>query len=126
MSLDLTGVIPSADRQKGTVKVKVAFVDPDERILPDLSARVNFTSAPTQGQGARTRIEVPKSALITRDGKTGVFLIQNERVVFREVSAGRQTGATAEITSGLSGGESLVADPSGRDLVDGERVKISH
>src|SRR4029453_5067678 len=107
----LKQVIPSADRQKGTVKVKVAFLEPDERILPDLSARVDFTSAPTQGQGARTRIEIPKSSLLTRDGRTGVLLIQNERVLFREVVAGRQSTATAEITSGLQGGETIVANP---------------
>src|SRR5437879_5529822 len=45
----MTQVIPSADRQKGTVKVKVGFIDPDDKILPDLSARVNFTRVATAG-----------------------------------------------------------------------------
>ena len=121
----LSQVIPSADRQKGTVKVKVAFIGPDERILPDLSARVNFTSVATQGQATRTRIEIAKSALTSRDGKTGVFLIEKDRVIFQPVVVGRQTGATAEITEGLDGGEALVADASNKALVGGMRVKVS-
>ena len=51
----LRQIVPAADRQKATVRVKVAFLDPDDRVLPDLSARVSFTSAPTQGKGARSR-----------------------------------------------------------------------
>ncbi|HKB06757.1 MAG TPA: efflux RND transporter periplasmic adaptor subunit [Candidatus Polarisedimenticolia bacterium] len=121
----LNQVIPSADRQKGTVKVKVGFLDPDEHILPDLSARVNFTSEATQGQSARTRIEVPKSALAVRDGTTGVFLIEKDRAVFRPVKVGRQTQATAEIESGLSGGETLVANASIEKLENGVKVTAS-
>lgn len=121
----LTQVIPSADRQKGTVKVKVGFVDPDEHILPDLSARVNFTSEATKGQSARTRIEVPKSALAVRDGTTGVFLIEKDRAVFHPVKVGRQTQATAEIESGLSGGETLVANASIEKLENGVKVTVS-
>jgi RND family efflux transporter MFP subunit len=120
----LKQVIPSADRQKGTVKVKVAFLDPDERILPDLSARVSFTSAPTAGQSARTRVEVPKTALALDDGRTGVFLIRGDRLVFQPVVVGRQTEATAEIKEGLLGGEALVANAAGRPLANGMKVKV--
>ena len=120
----LKQVIPSADRQKGTVKVKVAIVDPDDKILPDLSARVSFTSEATQGQSARTRVEVPKSALAVRDGKTGVFLIRDERALFRPVVVGREKGSTAEIKEGLGGGESLVADAAKDGLADGVRIRI--
>ena len=121
----LSQVIPSADRQKGTVKVKVAFINPDERILPDLSARVNFTSVQTQGQSARSRIEVPKSALTARDGKAGVFLIEKDRAIFQPVVVGRQTAATAEIVEGLDGGETLVANAASENLVSGVKVKVS-
>src|SRR3989441_8859862 len=103
-------VIPSADRQKGTVKGKVAFLDPDEKILPDLSARRNFTSEQTGGASGRARVEVPKSALTLRDGKTGVFLIRGDRAVFTPVVVGMEKSASAEIKEGLAGGETLVAD----------------
>lgn len=120
----LKQVVPSADRQKGTVKVKVAIVDPDEKILPDLSARVSFTSEPTRGRSARTRVEVPKGALAVRDGRIGVFLIRGDRADFTPVVVGRQTDATAEIKEGLSGGEPLVAEASRAELVDGARIKV--
>ena len=120
----LRQVIPSADRQKGTVKVKVSFLDPDEHILPDLSARVSFTSAPTAGQTARTRIEVPASALASEGRRTGVFLVEDGRAMFRPVVVGRQTEATAEIKDGLVGGETLVANARNLSLVNGTRVKV--
>jgi len=116
-------VIPSADRQKGTVKVKVAFLDPDEKILPDLSARVNFTREATDGGSTRTRVEVPKSALTVRDGKTGVFVIRNDRAVFTPVVVGVEKSTSAEIREGLVGGETLVAEAAGSELVDGVRIR---
>ncbi len=119
-------VIPSADRQKGTVKIKVAFLDPDENILPDLSARVNFTSQKTEGPPSRTRVEVPRSALTVRDGKTGVFMIRGDRAVFTPVVVGAERSASAEIREGLAGGETLVADAARSELVDGARIKISN
>jgi multidrug efflux pump subunit AcrA (membrane-fusion protein) len=120
----LRQVIPSADRQKGTVKVKVAFLDPDEHILPDLSARVSFTSAPTTGQTARTRVEVPAGALATDAGRTGVFLVEDGRAVFHPVVVGRRTEATAEIKDGLSGGETLVANAQHLSLASGAKVRV--
>ena len=120
----LRQVIPSADRQRGTVKVKVSILDPDERILPDLSARVNFTSEPTAGKETRTSVQVPESSLITRDGKTGVYLIQDGQARFRAVTAGRTSGGVVEILSGLSGGEALVADGGKLPLADGRRLRI--
>ncbi len=120
----MTQVIPSADRQKGTVKVKVGFIDPDEKILPDLSARVNFTRVATDGSPARSRVEVPKSALTVRDGKTGVFVIRNDRAVFTPVVVGGEKSTSAEISEGLVGGETLVAGAAGNGLADGARIRV--
>ena len=120
----LKQIIPSADRQKGTVKVKVAFQDLDDRILPDLSARVNFTSEPTAGKETSSSVQVPKSSLVTRDGKTGVFLIQEGRARFRPVTTGREREGVVEIQEGLLGGEALVADASSLDLADGRRIRV--
>jgi RND family efflux transporter MFP subunit len=120
----LKQIIPSADRQKGTVKVKVAFQDPDEKILPDLSARVNFTSEATAGKPAKPTVQVPKSALVLKDGKPGVFLIQEERARFRAVVTGKEQEGAVEIQEGLLGGESLVADAARLALSDGTRIRI--
>jgi len=120
----LTQIIPSADRQKGTVKVKVAFQDPDDRILPDLSARVNFTSEPTAGKETSSSVQVPKGALVTREGKTGVFLIQENRARFRPVTTGSEREGVVEVQEGLLGGEALVADAASLDLADGQKIRV--
>jgi RND family efflux transporter MFP subunit len=65
----LRQIVPAADRQKGTVRVKVAFLDADDRILPDLSARVAFTSEPTRADSRRSRVLVPKSAIASAAGQ---------------------------------------------------------
>src|SRR5215813_14954494 len=72
----LRQIVPAADRQKGTVRVKVAFLDSDERILPDLSARVSFTSEASSGTARKSRILVPKSAIASVQGRSGVFRIE--------------------------------------------------
>ncbi len=120
----LRQIIPSADRQRGTVKVKVAFLDPDEKILPDLSARVNFTSEPTTGKEAKTSVQIPKGCLVSRNGKTGVLLIQDDRARFRPVTPGREQEGMVEIQAGLLGGEALVAEASRLELSDGERIRV--
>jgi HlyD family secretion protein len=120
----LKQIVPSADRQKGTVKVKVAFQDPDDRILPDLSARVNFTAEATAGTEAKSSVQVPKSSVVTRDGRSGVFLIEESRARFRPVTLGREQEGIVEIQQGLAGGEALVADASKLDLSDGQRIRI--
>ena len=121
---DLRQVVPSADRQKGTVKVKVSFADPDERILPDLSARVNFTAESTQGKEASTSVQVPQGALVSAGGQTGVYLIRGDRAVFRPVKVGRTADGMAEIQEGLAGGESLVAGASQLELTDGQKIRV--
>jgi len=121
----LRQVVPAADRQKGTVKVKVAFLNPDEKILPDLSARVNFTTESTAGREVRTLVEVPKGALASRGGASGVYLIRDDRVLFRPVKVGRESQTGVEIQEGLTGGETIVAVAGGLDLPDGTRVRVS-
>ncbi len=120
----LLQIIPTADRAKGTVKVKVAFGDPDDRILPDMSARVNFTEKPTVGKASKTHVLVPKSAVATREGSTGVWIVAEGRVRFRGVRTGPENQGQIEILEGLQGGETLVADAAHASLKEGERVKV--
>jgi RND family efflux transporter MFP subunit len=120
----LRQIVPAADRQKGTVRVKVAFDDADEKILPDLSARVSFTAAPTQGKTARSRVLIPKAALATRDGKTGVFRIVEGHAKFQPVEAAGELQGQVEVTRGLQGGETLVSQPDKSEVRDGDKVRV--
>lgn len=120
----LRQIIPAADRQKGTVKVKVTILDPDEKILPDLSAKVSFTSEQTRGRAARTAVEVARNALVARDGQAGVWLLKGDAVSFRAVKKGAETDSGVEIAEGLAGGESLAVPEPGTALADGMKVKV--
>ena len=119
----LRQIVPAADRQKGTVRVKVAFLDADDKILPDLSARVSFTSEPTRGRTNRSRVLIPKGTLATRDGRTGVFRIAEGRAKFQPVETAGEVQGKVEVTKGLQGGEILVSQPDKAGIRDGDRVK---
>jgi HlyD family secretion protein len=119
----LRQIVPAADRQKATVRVKVAFLDADDKILPDLSARVSFTAEPTTGKTGRTRVLVPAAAVRTIDGKTGVFRIVEGRAKFQPVQKGPEAQGQVEILQGLSGGEQLISSSSG-EIRDGDRVRV--
>jgi HlyD family secretion protein len=120
----LRQIVPAADRQKATVRVKVAFLDADDRVLPDLSARVAFTAEPTQGRDARSRVVIPKTALTTVDGKTGVFRVVEGKAAFTPVTAGGDVQGQVEITQGLHGGERLISLSGGTAIKDGQKIRV--
>ena len=107
-------VVPTADRQRATVQVKVSILDHDPRILPEMGARVDFLEPerPATARGAAPpaplRIRVPARAVRERDGQTVVWLVRNGRLEPRVVQAGPVSGEFREIRSGLSGGELLL------------------
>ncbi len=119
----LRQIVPAADRQKATVRVKVAFLDADDHVLPDLSARVAFTSGSTQGKETRSRVVIPKTALATVDGRTGVYRVVDERAVFTPVTSGGDVQGQVEITQGLQGGERLISLAGSPPLKNGDRVR---
>jgi RND family efflux transporter MFP subunit len=120
----LRQIVPAADRQKATVRVKVAFLDADERILPDLSARVAFTAEATRGNANRSRVLIPKAALVTKDGASGVFRIVDGRAKFQAIEAGGDVQGQIEVKKGLQGGERLIAVAAGTSLRDGDRIRV--
>jgi RND family efflux transporter MFP subunit len=117
-------IVPTADRQRATVEVKVGFVSVDDRVLPEMAARVEFReSEDAEATGpAPSRIMVPSEAVRDEGGHPFVWLVRGDRVERRAVEAGPVSGGQREILSGLSGGERLVTSSSG-DLVDGARIR---
>jgi HlyD family secretion protein len=114
-------VVPTADRQKATVQVKVAILDHDPRILTEMGARVEFlepvrTTGTAPGAPARPRVTVPAEAVHSDGGRTVVWLVREGRLERREIEAGPTSGGTREVRSGLLGGEfvllSGVANPT--------------
>jgi RND family efflux transporter MFP subunit len=119
----LRQIVPAADRQKATVRVKVAFLDADEKILPDLSARVSFTEEPTQGKTGRSRVMVPAAAIRSVGGKPGVFRIVDGRARFQPVKTGPEADGQVEVLEGLAGGERLISSSSG-EIREGDKVRV--
>ena len=105
-------VVPTADRQRATVQVKVAIVDRDSRILPEMGARVDFLDTTHVASGAAPsgppRFRVPAAAVRELNGQSVVWLVRNGRLESRQVDAGPVSGGFREIRSGLSGGELLL------------------
>jgi RND family efflux transporter MFP subunit len=117
--------VPTADRQKATVKVRIGFEQLDPRILPDMGVKVSFLSErPTETPEAqpKARLMVPKTAVRADGGQTVVFVVKDDRVERRAVKAGAEQGDQVEIVSGLSSGERIVVEGHGT-LADGSRVK---
>ena len=118
-------VIPTADRQKATVKVRIAFDVKDPRILPDMGVKVSFIEAGPATAAQSLTIEVPKSAL-RRDGEQDiVFVVKDDRAERRAVKVASTEGDTAKLSAGVAVGESvIVAGPA--ELKDGDGVRIEN
>jgi HlyD family secretion protein len=117
--------VPTADRQKATVRVRIAFDQLDPRILPDMGVKVSFLEErrpDTADAPPKPRLMLPKAAVRTDNGQSIVFVVKEDRVERRAVKVGAAQGDQVEVVSGLSGGERVVVE--GHDtLADGSRVK---
>jgi HlyD family secretion protein len=111
-------IIPTADRQKSTVKVRVGFDKLDPRILPEMSIKVAFREAAGPGSVAQRTVVVPKAALHQQDGHDVVLVVQNDRAERRAVTVSSSTGEETIISAGLS---AVLEWPAG--LTDGVKVK---
>src|SRR6202142_3921837 len=118
-------IIPSADRQKATVKGRISFLKLDPRILPDMGIKVTFLGdEPEQKSGAPVAsATVPQSAIHDDNGKKVVFLFKDDRLERRAVSVGSTRGSDTEILAGVMAGDKVVVGGPG-NLQDGEAVKI--
>lgn len=118
----VTAIIPTADRQKSTVKVRVGFDKLDPRILPEMAVKVAFRETSTSSTAASRAVMVPKSAIRQQDGRDVVLVVQNGRAERRAVTVSSTGGDEATIGAGVTAGERVIVDsPAG--LTDGANVK---
>jgi len=122
----LRQVIPTADRTKATVTVKVSILDKDRLIKPEMSCNVTFLE-PKKGDQrdpvVMRIVTAPKDAIVTRNGKQVVYVIENNKAHEVPVTIGNELKGGVIIKSGLAGTESLVNNPP-QKVVDGSSVKI--
>jgi RND family efflux transporter MFP subunit len=123
-SLRLAGVVarmvPTVDRSRATLLVKVRFVDHDPRVLPDMSARVAFLARPLTEAEHRPLLALPPAALVQRDGRQIAFVLANGKLRAVPVTTGARIGELVAV-SGLAAGDKVVLRPAQR-LEDGMTV----
>jgi RND family efflux transporter MFP subunit len=121
-------VVPTADRQRATVQVKVSIDDHDPRILPEMGAKVDFLEPAPKTTGAvtplRTSIRIPATAVKSEGGASVVWIVRDGRLTKRAVTTGPVSGGFLEVRSGLNGGEQLLT--GGVDApAEGMKVKVA-
>ncbi len=119
----VTKIVPTADRAKATVLVKIRFRDYDQRVLPEMSAKISFLAAGATSSMAesKTLLTIPAAAVASRNGRSVVYQVRDERAVEVPVTTGRTLAGLLEITSGLKDGDKVVGKVDER-LKDGVKV----
>src|SRR5437879_11338147 len=108
-------IVPTADRAKATVQVKVAFRSYDARVLPEMSAKVHFLPRPSRvAVDTQPVLVVPGTAVVERNGRSVVFVVARGRVVEVPVVVGRQVGVSVSIGEGLHPGVEVLVSVAGR------------
>jgi RND family efflux transporter, MFP subunit len=123
---EVIAIIPSADRGKATVKVRVALKQKDARIVPEMGVRVSFLEAPqAQAQDKPQGVRVPGAAIVKRGGQDVAFALKEDNTVEqRALKTGIALGDDRQVLSGLAAGDTVVLDPP-EGLRDGVKVKMA-
>jgi RND family efflux transporter MFP subunit len=119
---------PTANRTKATVEVRVAFLERDDRLRPEMGVRVVFEAEgaakpAADAVAAEPAVLIPNGAVVKLDGENGVFVLERDRVSFRKVALGAERASRRVISSGLTEGDTIVLAPPD-SLGDGDRVRV--
>ncbi len=116
-------VIPTADRQKATVKVRISFDQLDPRILPDMGVKVAFLAAEQPAEAPAAAAVIPSAAVRSDGGGSVVYVVRDGRVERRAVTLGARRADEVEVLAGVAGGDQLVVAGPAR-LEDGQQVRV--
>jgi RND family efflux transporter MFP subunit len=114
---------PQVNRQKGTLKVEVRILEPDEQLRPDMSVRIHFLAEARPAQEGRPLVLVPRAALRAQDGAAFVWLVSGGRLRRQAVATGAEMGDRVVVSEGLLGGEALVTGDAS-ELAEGLAVEV--
>jgi RND family efflux transporter MFP subunit len=118
-------IVPTADRSRATVLTKIGFKNIDDKVLPEMSARVNFLPVvEKQTTEEKPTLVVVKNATTTRNGGKVVFKVVGDYVQETPIEAGRELGQTTEIITGLISGDVVVVSPPG-GMKTGDKVELT-
>jgi len=116
-------IVPTADRSKASVMVKVKFLDKDDRILPEMSAKVAFLERSVTPEEQNPKTALNSNAIMMNNNTRSVFLINENRVYKTPLTTGSQIGDLIEVLNGVKSGDKVVVNPP-KNLRDGMRIKV--
>jgi RND family efflux transporter MFP subunit len=121
----VTKIVPTADRAKATVLVKIKFKEYDNRVLPEMSAKISFLAIGYKPHSTdhKPLLTVPEAAVATRGGRAVVYQIREDRAVEEPVSIGQKLGGLLEIKHGLKEGDKIIAKVDDR-IESGAKVTV--
>jgi len=119
-------IVPTADRAKATVMVKIKFRKYDQRVLPEMSAKITFLKAGIDDQSAtKPVLTVPSSGVARRNGSTVVYQVKDDRAVELSVVIGQSLGGLVEVKEGLKEGDKIIATVDEK-LRSGSKVAVKN
>ncbi len=119
-------IVPTADRSKATVMVKVGFKNYDQRVLPEMSAKVIFLNESSKNKNiedAKQILVIPAGSVVNRNNNKVVYIVRDEKAVEVQVTLGRELGSYIEIKSGLMNGDKIIETVDDK-ITDGVKVTI--
>jgi hypothetical protein len=117
-------IVPTVDRAKATVLVKIRFVDHDPRVLPEMSAKVAFLEKEMPDSQRAARTVVQPAAIVQRSGQNVVFVIREGKAVETSIETGERIGDMVEVVKGPKAGEKVILRP-GDGLDNGDNIKTA-
>ncbi|MDO9067018.1 MAG: efflux RND transporter periplasmic adaptor subunit, partial [Deltaproteobacteria bacterium] len=115
-------IVPTADRSKASIMVKISFLEQDKRIFPEMSAKVAFLEREALPEERKSRVVVNPAATVTINGREGVYLVKDGRVLFTPITRGAKLGDLVEV-GGLKSGDKLALRPLDK-LKDGSKISL--
>ncbi|HIB75336.1 MAG TPA: efflux RND transporter periplasmic adaptor subunit [Gammaproteobacteria bacterium] len=122
---EVIAIIPTADRNKATVRVRIRFLEKDERVLPDMGIRVSFLQKMAETTTEKKEgVVVPNAAVLSQGDNSYVMLVRNGRIEVKLVEVAEETPNYSRIIKGVRAGDQVVASYD-QDLENNQKVSIN-
>jgi HlyD family secretion protein len=117
-------IVPTVDRAKATVLVKIKFIDHNPQVLPEMSAKIAFLEKEMPAEQRTSRTVVHPDAIVERNGKRVVFIMQEGKALETTIETGEKIGDMVEVRQGPTAGDKVILRPPG-NLDNGDNVRTA-
>tara|TARA_B000000460_G_scaffold56036_1_gene37215 strand:+ start:856 stop:1998 length:1143 start_codon:yes stop_codon:yes gene_type:complete len=122
---EVIAIIPTADKNKATVRVRIRLLEKDERVLPDMGVRVSFLQRIAESIGPKKEgVIVPNAAVHTEGEVSYVLLVINERIEIQEIEVAEETSNYSRVVKGIRAGDQVVASYN-KQLENNQKVSVN-